>query len=45
MAPYLNKNLSNPAPNYDPAFLRGAQIFYANDQLGAANKGNQSKPG
>jgi hypothetical protein len=39
MGPYLNKNVSNPVSNYEAALLRGAQIFYANDQPGVGNKG------
>lgn len=38
VGPYLNKNVSNPVPGYEAAFLRGTPMFFPNEQA-------SSKPG
>jgi hypothetical protein len=42
VGPYLNKNISNPVPSYEAAFLRGSPIFFPNEQS-SAKQGAQSK--
>lgn len=42
VGPYLNKNISNPVPSYEAAFLRGSPIFFPNEP-GSTKQGAQSK--